>query len=277
MNDQRTAIVTFATGEAYLRQFTTTFRPSVERYARSVGKPFVVITKLIRETPKHPSWQKLLIFQESSVREFDRILIVDGDIFITKHARNIFEEIGDAPWAAVQNNPYNLPTLAKTDMNLYENCPQENRPSFVVNGGMFLITREYRSALENIFETQPEQTCYEQGPLSYYLLNEGKGRILSPEFNTIVHSYIEKYGHSLSSILAMYDQASFLHFVAGKWRSVFYFIRWFDGTRLSVIKKILRRLGSEKYDPFTRTLFGFAERCIGSYLYRSKRLRAFFS
>jgi hypothetical protein len=109
------------------------------------------------------------------------------------------------------------------------------------------------------------------GPLSYLLLNEKNGIILSPEFNTIAISYIQKYGCGLSSILKMYDTASFIHFAASKWRSVFYFIKWFDTTESNTAKKIVRFLGNKRFDPVTSFAFKLAQRGIGIYNYRFRK------
>ena len=109
------------------------------------------------------------------------------------------------------------------------------------------------------------------GALSYFLLNEGRGIILPSEFNTIVVSYIQKYGHALSTILKMYDEASFIHFAAGKWRSVFLFIRWFDTTESQFAKKIVRFLGRKKFDFLTAPVFKLFQRCVGIYDYRFKK------
>jgi hypothetical protein len=269
--NKNTAIVTFVVGKKYLESFNETFGPSIRQYAKKIGREFVSVSDFIVPTSKHPSWQKLMIFKSELLSGYDRVLIVDGDIYITRHAKDIFEVIGERPWGIVKNNPYDLASFAKSDLTLYKYCPLENRPDFVVNGGMFMISREYQHGLEKIFHTQEEQVCYEQGPLSYFLLNDARGVVLPPLFNTVVSSYIEAYGCGLSVVLRMYDEASFLHFAASKWRSLFIFIRWFDTTDSDVAKKIVRFFGQKKFDFLTAPLITLLQRMMGSYTYRFKK------
>ncbi len=266
------AIVVFAIGDKYFKEFSRTFRPSFERYARKISIPLIISEKQLQETTKHPSWQKLLVFKHPTVSQCEKIMIIDGDMYITKHAQNIFSVCANVSWAACRNNAYNLSDLAKSDLDLYRFCSSTNRPNFVVNCGMFIISHFYKDSIEKIFKEQKEQTCYEQGPLSYFLINQPGGKILPPEFNTIVSSYVDNYGCSLSSILKMYQSASFLHFAASKWRSIFYFIRWLDTTESEFLKKCVFFCGKKRFDFLTSRMFKLFERFLGVYNYRVKRL-----
>ncbi len=269
-NDQ--AIVVFTIGKKYYEEFNKTFRSSIERFAKKIGRELIIVEDYIFPSTKHPSWQKLVMFSHPKIAKYDKVLMVDADIFITNHAKDIFSVVGDRPWAAAKNNAYDIPRLKISDVTLYKNCPPDNRPEFVVNCGMFMVSKSYQADMERIFQEYDEQICYEQGPFSYFLLNDKKGIVLSSEFNTIAHSYIEKYGKSLFSILSMYEQASFIHYTASKHKSVFYFLKWFDQVQSVYTKKIVYFFGNKRFDLVTRVVFDFWESCIGIYNYRIKRL-----
>lgn len=271
MEKGRLAIVTMAIGDKYLRFYDKTFRKSQERYAKGLGIDFKVVTDMVVPSPKHPSWQKLLLFTLPDFSDRQSLLFMDADIYVTRHARDIFKAVGNRPWGIAKNNAYDLASLSITDQQLYLRCPASNRPSFVVNCGMFVVTPSYRDRFKSIFQSNEEQPCYEQGPLSYFFLNENKGLVLDSEFNTIVISYLEAHGRGLSSVLQMYASSSFIHFTAGKHRSVFYFVKWFDGVDSRLVKRSIYYFAHKRFDPFTASLFRFSDRCIGIYGFRIKR------
>lgn len=271
--DHTRAIVLLAVGEKYRKHFNETFRPSVERYAEKISTSTIVIEDVIRPSPYQIYWQRFLMFSHPKVSLCDRVLMIDSDIYITKHAKDIFDVVGSYPWGACKNNAYDIPRYAKSDMDCFASCPVENRPSFLLNGGVYVISRTYKDDLERLYEeyAPKEGVGYDMGPLSYFLLNEKKGIVLPPEFDTLVAPYLEKYGHSLSSVLEMYDSASFLHFAASKWRSVFLFIRWFDTTHSNLAKKVVRFFGQKKFDFLTSILIALFQRIVGMYTYRLEK------
>lgn len=269
----KNAIVAFAVGEEYKKNFNQTFRPSVEQYAENINTELIIVDQIIQPSKSKIYWQRFLMFSHPQISQYSRVLMVDSDVYITKHAKNIFNAVGKYPWGATKNNAYDLPELSKTDKLCFESCPKENRPNFLLNGGVYVISSSYKNDLERLYKEYSikEHRGYDMGPLSYFLLNENKGIVLPPEFNTIVISYLQKYGCSLSVILKMYDSASFIHFAASKWRSVFLFIKWFDTTDSEIIKKIIRFFGKKSFDPFTSLAFKVAQRLVGIYNYRFRK------
>lgn len=273
MNTDKRGIVLLAVGEVYRKNFNETFRPSVERYAEKISTQTIIIEEVIRPSPYKIYWQRFLMFSHPKVSLCEKVLMIDSDIYITKHAKNIFDAVSEHPWGACKNNAYDIPRYVESDMNCFESTPLENRPGFLLNGGVYVISKAYKENLERLYEeyAPKEGVGYDMGPLSYFLLNDKKGIILPPEFDTIVSPYLEKYGHSLSSVLEMYDSSSFLHFAASKWKSVFLFIRWFDTTQSSTAKKIVRFFGQKKFDFLTAPLIALLQRIVGSYTYRFKK------
>lgn len=272
MNSEKRVVVMFGIGKEYLNNFNKTFRPSILRYAKKNKIDSVLVDEQIRPSNKKIYWQRLLMFSHPIVSKYDKVLMVDSDIYITKHAKNIFDVVGEKPWGICKNNAYELASLNITDPYCYEDCPKENRPNFLTNSGMYVISKSYQKDLERIYDENQikEARGYDMGPLAYLLLNDGKGIILPSEFNTIVVSYLEKYGCALSTILKMYDDASFLHFAANKWLSVFIFIRWFENANTNV-QKAVRFLGNRRFDFITSRFFRIFQKFLGIYNYRLKK------
>ena len=274
MNDRK-AIVTFATGRKYLLDFDRTFRPSLERYARSTGHDLVIIPELIRPTdkPRFWFWQKFLVWEHPVVKQYGRITLMDADIFVTRHAKDVFAAVGDLGWGMVVANPYNDPVNAVTDLRYYDDCPAANRPPVAGNVGVTVISRKYEPDLLTLYDQYAgkEARGYETGPLCYLLFNDEKnGVYLDAEFNVPVTLYIRKHGHSLSSILRMYDGASFIHFVGGKWRSVFYFLRWFEGSPVWQ-QRLVRWAARPGLDGITSAGFSSLQWMTGIYEYRIRK------
>ena len=270
------AIVTVAIGDKYLKKYDAMFRQSFLRYGKAVGADLFVVDDYIIPSDKRGWWQKLVPFEDSRIAEYEKVVVIDYDIYITKHAKNVFSAVGEKPWGICKSNPYDLAKNAIEDQYYFASCPEENRPPFAANGGMIVMSRSYKDALKKVYEqySDIEARDMEAGPLFYFLYNDGKGMILDEEFNTPVALYVTKYGCSLSSVLRMYDRSSFIHFVGGKWHAIYYFVRWFDGLESKMAKKVVRFLGSKRYDPITSALFRLFQRGVGIY---DHRIRKFFN
>src|SRR4051812_19984120 len=127
---KKIALVTAAIGKKYLNIYNSKFRTSQEKFAKRVGCPLYVVTEMIDKTVKgtsrHPAWQALLIFEIPELREYDYLMWLDGDIYVTQAAQSPFDLIpANKPiWMAAENNAYNLASLAKTDPDLFNKCPK---------------------------------------------------------------------------------------------------------------------------------------------------------
>ena len=228
-NNRDTAIVCIATGEKYLSHYEKYFKESQERFAFEQCLPLIVISDNIEKSTKHPSWQKLLMFKSPILKNFNRVILLDGDIYIKDHSENPINLTPSNHWGLVKNNTFELPSYAKTDPTLYNNCPQINRPTFVLNCGFFIVNRETHSKImEYVFNDYTEQICYEQGPLSYYLITEFEGTILPWKFNSIVPAYMEKFGYSMSSVISLYDQSNFIHFAGNSGKKMIRLFPFFN-------------------------------------------------
>jgi hypothetical protein len=262
---------TLAIGKKYLDNFNKEFRQSFETFAKKFNLEFVVVDEFIEPSDKRAPWQKLLIFSHPRIAPYEKVMFMDADIYITAHARNPFQVLGSKPWGIIDNNPYNLEFLSRTEPQLYQHCPKENRPDRMMNSGVYIVSKENKSMMEMIYKTQPEQQCCDNGPLSYYLLTDGKGMLLPAEFNTVVFCFRSAYGWGLSKILKMYTENSFIHFAGNKGMMFLPLIRYIDTHEHSVLTKIIYFLGQEWLDPISAPVLKAAEFLRGAYRYHIKR------
>lgn len=272
---QENVVVTTVTGEKFTKTYVRLFKDSQVRYVDRLGLDFVFITEFIEHSSnhKHVSWQKMLMFRHPRIAPYKKALFIDADIYVTRHAKNPFEVVGDKIWAEADNNPYKLAYLTENDPRLYDSCPKENRPKIMLNGGVLVIAKEASYIMEKVFYGYKEQNCYDNGPMSYHLLNTPGGMILPTEFNTLVVAYQMAFGRGLSSIIKMYKEASFLHFAGGPMKTMptLQIVKYIDTHPDSVWTKILYFFEKEKYDGLTIPILALIRRVIGIYDYRVKR------
>jgi hypothetical protein len=221
-NKKKEALVTICIGEQYKKFYDKYFRPSQERFAKKIGVDLFVIDDYIDKSmfgkDRHPAWQKLLIFKSPLTQKYERLCWIDADIFITKHSKNPFNIVGDGQWGAAINNPYQFDDLAKTDLVLYEQCPKPNRPDYLLNTGVFIVgKKEHGPLLESIYKNNSEQICYENGPLSYTLLNTPNGKELESSFNCAESNYFRahKTDGKVERIIGLVRDNDFIHFCGG--------------------------------------------------------------
>lgn len=268
-------IVTLVIGEKYKKIYDNIFHESHKRFSDHIQTDFVIIDRVIElsKRHKHPAWQKMLIFHCPKITDRQRILFVDADIYITKHAKNPFLIAQNTPWAMANNNPYKVDYLTKNDLKLYNHCPVENRPKILLNSGVFIVDKSCRDILNKVFYNYDEQICYENGPISYHLLNDSPGTILPSEFNVIVVAYRMAYGHGLSVILKMYHESSFLHFAGGSMKTMptLPIIKYIDTTKSSFFKRIIYFLGRKDFDFITAPLLDLIGKFLVIYSYHIKR------
>lgn len=221
-NIKKEAIVTICIGEQYKKFYNKYFRPSHERFAKKIGVDLIVIDDHIDKSMfgkgRHPAWQKLLIFNSPLTQQYERLCWIDADIFITKHSENPFKKVGNGQWGAAKNNPYQFDDLAKSDLLLYEQCPKINRPNYLLNTGFFIVDKkEHQPVLESIYKNNSEQPCYENGPLSYTLLNTPNGKELESSFNCLQTNYFRahKTNGKLKKMIGLVKDNYFIHFCGG--------------------------------------------------------------
>lgn len=233
------AVVVFAIGKKFQNLYARTYMPSHIRLCQDICRPLIIVGDYIQKVPgKSPQWQREIMFRAPIFSNINRVMMLDADILTKNTQENPFDLVPQSEWGLVKNNTFDLPTLAESDLCLYKYCPAEKRPDFVLNFGFFIVNKKiHRDIMEYVFENYEEQPLDVQGPLSYYFINDYKGTILPFRFNTVVGSYLEKYGYSMTTVMSLWRESHFLHFAG------------------NVNKKILRLfLIFEKY-PFLSRLF----------------------
>jgi hypothetical protein len=209
-------VVTIAIGEKYLDNFNRHFRASQERFAKKIGRDYLVVDDWIENTGKNPSWQKMLLFRHPAVKDYDRVAFFDADIYLTKDAADPFAEVPAGKWGMCPNNPFDSDKYRSSDLTLYDPCPPGPRPAFVLNGGFFILDKTHREMMEKVYFDYPELPCMEQGPLSFALLSgDQPGVVLDHKYNDQFRAYREHYGFGLGTIWRMAKECSGIHFSGG--------------------------------------------------------------
>jgi len=83
-------------GEKYIRDFENTFKPSVDRYAKTYGYDVKIFTNFLDSKQEHVdciSFQKCLVPRE--LKEYDCVVIMDADIYIHEDAPPIHKYLTD--------------------------------------------------------------------------------------------------------------------------------------------------------------------------------------
>lgn len=223
-------VVTIAIGEKYLANYNRHFRASQERFAQKIGCDFLVVSDWIKPSQKNASWQKMLLFQHPLIAQYDRIAFFDADIYITAGASNPFAEVPPGHWGMAKNNPFDADKYRESDLTLYAPCPPGPRPTFVLNGGFFVLEKAaHQQIMEEIYYNYPELPCMEQGPLSFALLSGNRpGVVLDHKYNDQFRAYREHYGFGLGTIYKMAKECSGIHFSGGVDYRILKLITWFE-------------------------------------------------
>ena len=220
----KNALVVLVVGDKYIAEYNKYFKPSHERFAKKYNLPLIIFERYIdalSEGKRHPSWQKLLIFEAEETKEFDRLCWIDADIYITAHAKNPFDFVAADEWGMVKNDLRGMDYYIQSDLNNLQFCPQDNRPQYLYNGGFFIATRkQHASILRFVYDKYDLpyfdfKNSFEQAPLSYHIHNCKPGKELGFEFNAQVLSYCILNGSSVWGFKTFYLENSFLHFVGG--------------------------------------------------------------
>ncbi len=242
MRKSKEALITIAIGSDYLDFYNKFFRESHERFARKTKRKLIVITDYIDGSnygkQRHPAWQKLLIFQSQETEGFDKLCWIDADIYITSHSADPFLNVNNNSWGAVQNNIYNLEAIAKRGADLYSFCPDTNKPEYILNTGFFIVNRKnHAQLLESVYSSYDEQPCYENGPLSYHLLNSPPGVELDKSFNLLLPYYFTVHETNDDTIIDLVKKNNFIHFCGGINKDILDKVIFFDKNKFQAFMK----------------------------------------
>ena len=242
----KNALVVLVVGDKYIAEYNKYFKPSHERFAKKYNLPLIIFERYIdalSEGKRHPSWQKLLIFEAEETKDFDRLCWIDADIYITPHAKNPFDFVAEDEWGMVKNDLRGMDYYIQSDLDLLELCPKANRPIYLFNGGFFIASRQKHSQiLRFVFDKYNLEhvnfkNSFEQAPLSYHLYNCKPGKELNFEFNAQVLSHLILFGDSIWSIRILFLQNGFIHFVGGTSKNILPKLLAYENRKVNLLVK----------------------------------------
>ena len=220
-------MVAIAIGQQYLQQYNQIFRKSHEKYAKSHGYEFKVITDFIDDKYKHSKmsifYQKMLV---SDVK-YDYVIFIDSDVLININAPPIHlsEEFGDNIGIVDEySQPTNQSRLQIQHMmgwetsavDYYKLCGLDLNTKIVLNSGVLVIQpKKHKNFLESVYNkylplsiNHTRGPHYEQTSLGYELQKTNKFKIMSNKWNAIwaLHKFC---GAQLD---VFFKQNYFIHF-----------------------------------------------------------------
>jgi hypothetical protein len=94
----RVLLITLAIGEKYIEMYNLYFRKSQEEYAKKYGYDFMVMEDYLCKNPEYNctaalTFNKLLVCSQPFSNNYDYIIFVDADIFITYDAPSVIEGV----------------------------------------------------------------------------------------------------------------------------------------------------------------------------------------
>lgn len=143
---EKRAIVTFCYGEGFKEVSAITY-PRIKAYAKKCNADFIEIEPNQIAFP-NMMWNKHYIYGLFENKKYDRILWLDADILISKHAPNIFDTFRD-DFIGMLNEAKYFPERIKqkfwyfgaldSSVNLW------SIDDFYFNAGVMLVPRKYAS------------------------------------------------------------------------------------------------------------------------------------
>lgn len=201
------AIATVVIGDAYRRHYEQVFAPSVRRYAEAHGYDLLLFDRPLappdRQHPSAISFTKLLIPARPEVRGFDRLLVLDADVLVNRHApRFDTVELDGAigvvdewsqPSAAARAEIQRAHGWEATAAEYFALSGFDVQTGVVPNSGMFICEpARHRGFFDAIAERHldacrghPRGFHFEQSAFGYELQAAGLARLLAPEWNRI--------------------------------------------------------------------------------------------
>jgi hypothetical protein len=218
--NKHVAIVTLLLGDC---PWSVPFIESQKRYAQRIGVPYRVVTEPLDTgdvaRSRHPSWQKCLIPLQPWTDEYEQLLIIDADVFVTEHALNIFEYIA----------PKNISGSAELVMQpaearrMYRAHKMPIEYPICINGGVIVMSpwchREiYKNAYyhkERWFVGTREQGWdgwLEQPEMAYGMLSDDSFFYMDGQFNRLLYRLKDI---TEEEMMSYYHASSFLHWAGG--------------------------------------------------------------
>lgn len=211
----KNAVVTICIGDEYLHIWKTMCRPNWLTYCERFGFDLIVVIDHLDNSElsrsRSPSWQKLLVLEQTWARQYERILWMDADIIISRDAPNILDSVPDPGAVGIclsggqmseaeqhiyVERLYGLripPEIAQRNwLQHHQSCFEEvgimqtRIPMY--NGGLLVVSPFHHAFfLREIYCRNGDSRLYEQPFLSAALAAGKAVKVVSPRFNWSVH------------------------------------------------------------------------------------------
>jgi len=198
----KVCVVVISVGEEFTKSFHETFYPSVVRYTSKYGYDLKVFNDYLDTTHKHLdciSFQKCLV--ASALPEYDMIMVVDADIWLTDRAPPIHEidlegKVGVVnEFSQVSRDEYliGLKGFASPPREYYGMCGFDLSSDIILNGGVLICIPALHSVflrdlywkyIENAIG-HPRGLHYEQSCFGYELQTKHMFKLLPMEWDVI--------------------------------------------------------------------------------------------
>lgn len=232
------AVVTIAIGESYLQTYSDIFRPSVEEYCQKYNYDHIVLSDYIFDEPEYHTPHEIDIMKwvipfHPWFAHYNRILVLDADILITRNAPP-FHTI-DLEGKIGMVDEYSQPTPEQRIQFQAERGWETSATDYykllgnhtidtphVLNGGLFLCSPAlHADFFRNLFYTYIDKyraaqnhMHYEQSTLGYEVQSQGLWKPLDNKWNQIRGLY-EAYYPTLEDAIHLYNTSYGLHFCGG--------------------------------------------------------------
>ena len=184
-------------GQKYIQEFETTFRPSVEQYAKKQGYDLKIFTDFLDSKHTHPdciSFQKCLV--PSMLKDYDCVIVMDADIYIHEntppiHTRlnnkiGIVNEVGQ-----ISGEDYRALGFPSEPTEYYKLAGFQLNTHKILNTGVMLCDPKLHSKfLEDIYDkyiskapNHPRRFHYEQACIGYELQTQQMFALLENSWN----------------------------------------------------------------------------------------------
>jgi hypothetical protein len=225
----RNALVTLAIGEEYHSTFKSKCHRSWETYANNIGCDLLVITDPLdtsdRAKSRSPAWQKLLVFSQPALLEYDSVCYADSDIIINPSAPDIFTETRPNSVGIVRSgHPSELPIfeiLADSEAQRHRDRQEalhlpiwktpfepfgitEQHDTNYNTGVLLCRPHDFSGFFAKIYEDYEDLGSaiynYEQWPLLHELLSAQCTHQIDMRFNVLFDHFISYYCGFLQTI-----------------------------------------------------------------------------
>lgn len=203
---EKILFVTICLGEKYIRKYKKFLYPSQKSYCERNGYDFSCITQSLSPIT-HPdaiSFNKALVFSQSFSYNYDIVVFIDADIFITSYAPPICDILKDAVNIGMIDE-YTQPSRIqrmmlnnklgweKSAKEYYAKAGFNINTQHVLNSGVIMACPQFSAqffkevyiqyALKSIGHSRGFH--FEQSAIGYEVLVKNKLQVIDPKFNAL--------------------------------------------------------------------------------------------